>query len=278
MTNNAIEDFIRTAKAETYSSGDMFFIMLSDAVSEEFISFPDTIIEKSQMIKNSASTTAGISATALINGDKVFVKRTNNKSFKFTCRYLFRPARVFRAMLGASKLEQLGITTPKVLAVGEKRKFLKLHAGYIATETSAGITGINTYIKTVNDPESFIRDFFVYAGRSLGIMHSAGVMHGDMKLCNFYIEPAAKNRFGIWDLDGIRNYTDHLAPYLAERELSHVSGTVPFIENGQGFFSTENLTRILISEYEKHIPRTLIINEGNVFSLAETRRKRMFKR
>ncbi len=70
------------------------------------------------VMKDSPTTKAGIS---LLPGTDIpiFWKRNNNKGLSFTLRYLFRPARVFRAASAAERFHAIGIATPRVLAAGE---------------------------------------------------------------------------------------------------------------------------------------------------------------
>ena len=165
MTNHKIEDYVRLVKAVRLKTDDgADFIILDGKLDTSALSDTDGVLSRSELFKDTATTRAGLSSGLYLDGAKVFVKRTNNKDFKFTCKYLFRPARVFRAMLGAALLESLQIETPRVLACGEKRSFLRLDWGCIVTSTSPGITGVNKLVRTVPDVEKFTRRFLSYAG------------------------------------------------------------------------------------------------------------------
>ena len=90
----------------------------------------DSMLKNGVSLKDSPTTTAAL-VRFPESDTEYFLKRNNNKGFRFTCRYLFRKARVFHAAEMAEVFENLKIRTPKAYMAAEKKTGLYLHAGYI---------------------------------------------------------------------------------------------------------------------------------------------------
>ncbi len=213
----------------------------------------DESLEKSRLLKQSKTTTAGL-VSGYSGSESLFLKRTNNKGLKFTLRYLFRPARAFRATLAAAALEKCGIPTPSVLAVGEKRSGLLLHAGYIVTDSQPGITGVDSLFGAMEKPMDFLFSFLPEAASAMAVLHKANVVHGDLKLSNFYSTGGMSGPFGIWDLDSVRFYASIPPREKIERELGRLIASclssLP-TENTDCDLLLSQLTDFLISAYSR---------------------------
>jgi len=154
---------------------------------------------QSPFLKNSKTTTAGLYKTEN-ESIPLFWKRNNNKGLKFTLKYLLRPARVFRAAKNALLFQSLNINTPEVYAVGETRKFRCLEFGYLITASCPNMKSIQELFENTNHLEPLLSEFSEYCGTTMARLHSNKVIHGDLKVCNFYYHDG---KYGIWDLDSV---------------------------------------------------------------------------
>lgn len=203
-----------------FRAGDARFLMAEKFADDElraFLAQIDRHLEQSVVLKDSPTTTAGL-VTLRSSARSFFLKRTNNKGFRFTCRYLFRKARAFRAAKAALLLKDLGIATPEVVAVGEKRSGLILKSGYLVTTTADGICGMEKIFKTTTEPYQILDPFLEYAGTVMAKLHNGHIVHGDLKLHNFY-RIASTGEFGIWDLDSVRKFNNTPPRHLILEEL-----------------------------------------------------------
>ncbi len=180
----------------------------------------DAALEKSEILKDSRTTTAGL---ITLDGQRFFLKRTNNKGFKFTLRYLFRSARAFRSAAAAVKLGNAGILTPAFVAAGEKRSGLFLRAGYLITESEPRLNGLDKLICQASDPVAELEKLLPGIIRNIVKLHSAGILHGDLKLSNFYLAPQG---IGMWDLDSVKYFIRMPRVKLRARELGRVISSV----------------------------------------------------
>ncbi len=173
----------------------------------------DQEILQGKKLKDSKTTTAVLSAGT----PPLFIKRTNNKNLSFTLRYLFRPARSFRAAYAVELFKRLAIPTPEVFAAGESRSGLILNGGYLVTESVSGLEEIQTILAQSADPLAEIRKFFASAAALMKTLHAAKIIHGDLKIQNFYLQNGV---YGIWDLDGVRQYRKKLPRKKITEELA----------------------------------------------------------
>ena len=205
--------------------GGVFFITSEGQgrVDPLLLSRIDDCFRKGLLLKDTRSTTAVLTALSP-QGAPVFLKRTNNKGFVFSLKYLFRRARVFRAAQAAFLLEELGIRTPKVLLAGERRCGLVLEAGYLATDTAPEIHSADWLLRKTDEPEAVLESFLAYAADSTARLHAGRIEHGDLKAINFYFtgQWSPETRYGIWDLDSVRRYPGPVPAERVEKELSRV--------------------------------------------------------
>ena len=154
----------------------------------------------------------------------MFAKRTNNKGLKFTLRYLFRPARAFRAARAADRLFRAGIETPAVLAVGERRFCRILLGGYLVNELKRDVTEAYHVLLNAKDPKACVSEIMEKAGRLLASIHLQHVIHRDFKLANVYFRK--DGTCGVWDLDGARIYPSSVPQSLMMVDLSRLTASV----------------------------------------------------
>lgn len=182
----------------------------------------DHLIGSGKKLKDSKSTTAAI--CDLPGCGTVFAKRTNNKGLKFTLRYLFRPARAFRAARAADRLFRAGIETPAVLAVGERRFCRILLGGYLVNELKRDVTEAYHVLLNAKDPKACVSEIMEKAGRLLASIHLQHVIHRDFKLANVYFRK--DGTCGVWDLDGARIYPSSVPQSLMMVDLSRLTASV----------------------------------------------------
>lgn len=179
-----------------------WFFRLSPLLpAEDFARFLETVdasLSRGTTLKDSRTTTAAIRILPPVG--PVFLKRTNSKGFRFMLRYLFRRARSFRAAAATNALIRAGIETPAVLAVGEHRTGLLLHAGYIINEALENARSCHGLLARTESPAELLGPLTGKAVALLTELHRRNIVHGDYKLSNIYWTPDGKP--GTWDLDG----------------------------------------------------------------------------
>ena len=171
----------------------------------------DSALLASDLKKNTRHTNAGI---VRADGGPLFIKRNNNWGLQYSLRYLFRPARTFRAAAAAQAIQAAGIHTPTVYGAGERRRGRYLKCCYLVTEALTDTLSLESLIDRDPSP-ALLAD----AGGLAAGLHAAGVYHGDMKLINLY---RLGDRLGVWDLDGVRLFSGPVPPDLVRRELGRI--------------------------------------------------------
>ncbi len=213
--------WINTVEAKIFQCNkDCIFAISPQYVTEaleELLKNFDQALTGGKILKNSPTTTAALVECA---GQNLFFKRTNNKNWKFTLRYLFRSARAFRSAAAAEKLLQLGIPTPPVIAAGERRRGLILKCGYLVTGSEPGICGMDHAIMASSNPLETMADFLEKAAGMMVQLHRNNVLHGDLKLCNFY--RSGNGEPGIWDLDSVKVFRKKIPIRKIEIEITRL--------------------------------------------------------
>lgn len=171
----------------------------------------DSALLGADLKKNSRNTNAGI---VWADGGPLFIKRNNNRGLHYSLRYLFRPARSFRAAAAALTLDAAGIPTPQVYGAGERRRGRQLKCAYLVTEALTGTLSLESLLEADPSP-ALLAD----AGTLAADLHGAGVYHGDMKFTNLY---RLDDRLGVWDLDGVQLFSGPLPPERVCRELGRI--------------------------------------------------------
>eukprot|EP00831_Metopus_contortus_P077470 TRINITY_DN7283_c0_g1_i4.p1 TRINITY_DN7283_c0_g1~~TRINITY_DN7283_c0_g1_i4.p1 ORF type:complete len:338 (-),score=63.51 TRINITY_DN7283_c0_g1_i4:204-1217(-) len=198
----------------------------------ESLIFIDEMITGGHILKDSRTTTAGI--LELKNGERYFIKRENNKGVKFTLKYMLRRSRVYRAAYVASRLDELGIPTPRVVAVGSRRKFHVLQSGYLITETVDHALLMSKMCQMLNEDKDFFDDFLSTVCAYITNLHDNNIIHGDLKLSNIYcVDEPTGYSFGLWDLDGAVVSNAKLPIHARVSELARVISSYMRISHEQ---------------------------------------------
>ena len=174
----------------------------------------DDIIENGNRQKYSKKSTASLFN---VNGETFFAKhvRFYQKAFGLRFRYFVQPSRSYWTAVVAKRIEEAGIGTPKVYAVGERRTLQLISDSYIITEA---LKDAHTATEVVRkQPNSF--DLLQRAGKLLRSLHDAGITHGDIKLANFYVQG---DSMGFWDLDSALVFNSHTPSKWIIRDLGRL--------------------------------------------------------
>jgi len=240
---------VRTVRSGPYSF-DLPPGPVQDFLAEHFAEI-DAMIEDGRHTKTSHGTHAAV--FTIPGGRDLFIKCNVNRGLKFTAKYFFVPARVFRAALAAKCVEEAGVATPHVLAAGEKRSGRILQGGYLVTEAVPDTRDLLTHM--VNSPEApadaaeLIRETAGIAAK----LHGRGIYHGDLKLVNVY-RSGNKAPCGVWDLDSAQLFPARIPRKLIVRELGRiVSSIVICAEQNPAFpddfFNLNRIARDLLDAY-----------------------------
>ena len=214
----------------------------------------DAMIRDGNRAKTSVESSASIAT--LSGGRKVFVKRNGNRGFYFTVKYSFVPARVFRAAMAAVRVHESGIDTPRVLAVGEKRRFRVLLGGYLITDAVEDAQDLMALTEHSPDAPGEMPAILDDTARVVATLHGHGFYHGDLKLINLY-RAGGNGRPGVWDLDSAQIFDGEVPRELVVRELGRiVSSVLICAERNEAFpdvfFDLGAVTDRLLSAYASH--------------------------
>ena len=248
------ESFLALPGVREVSNGQYRFALApgptQDYLAEHFAEV-DAMIRDGNRAK--ASVTSSAAVCAIPGGEKIFVKRNGVSSLKFVVRYFFLPARVFRAALAAVRVEEAGVPTPRVFAVGEKRRAHFLLAGYLITE-AMDACDLMSYVIDRPDAPAGMPAVIREAARVAAALHNHGFYHGDLKLVNLY-RTADDAPCGVWDLDSAQLFAPGEIPHeFLVRELGRiVSSVLIFAERNSAFpddfFDLGRVTRDLLDAY-----------------------------
>ena len=206
----------------------------------------DSLIEEGKVQKYSKKSTASLfkAGETLVFGKHV---RFHQKAFGLRFRYFVQPSRSFWTAVVAKKLEEAGLGTPKVLAVGERRTLQLISDSYIITEALSDANTADTVLRS--QPNSY--ELLQNAGRLLRRLHDAGMAHGDIKLANFYVQG---DSMGFWDLDSAMVFSGQTPQKWIIRDLGRLLSsfilTVDDMPQTQDYFrNAPEIARVLAEAY-----------------------------
>ncbi len=206
----------------------------------------DDVIEGGIFQKHSKKTTASLFK---VDETTVFGKhvRFHQKAFGLRFRYFVQPSRSFWTIVVAKKLEEAGLATPKVLAVGERRTLELISDSYIITEALKDAQTASAALRA--QPNSY--ELLQNAGRLLRRLHDAGMAHGDIKLANFYVQG---DSMGFWDLDSAMVFSGRTPQKWIIRDLGRLLSsfilTVDDMPQTQDYFrNAPEIAQVLADAY-----------------------------
>lgn len=262
--NQRLKQWVKDTSAQEIRKKHLFFLLPESNEASALkakLSRIDHLLEHGLILKDSSTTTAGVSSIST-ECDPVFLKRTNNKGLKFTIKYLFRRGRAFRAAIAAEELRKIGIETPRVLGVGERRFGRILLASYLITETSTEYYPVNKLFKENNPPERLLEQFLEPGMAIAAKLHRAKICHGDLKLANFFVIAPNEDsdwNLGLWDLDAVTKYPNGIPKEKQIKELARIASSFFILADRDktvpdSFFSVSNLVAKLLDAYKKADP------------------------
>lgn len=232
---------------------------------------PEKHLASATLVKDSRTTKAGF--IKLENGEKVFIKKYNNKGLKYTLKYLLRKSRAAKAFMNAWHFEKLNIPTPAALGAVTFRPAGIIRNSYIIHQTMEGVTDTLDLFRMMQADKKLLQTFITAVSGYISTLHNNGIIHGDLKLSNIY---QLNNSFGLWDLDGVKYFGDKVPISSRTEELARVVSS--YVEIGSRLNIQVDKTLIaeyFISAYEEaskvSIGKNLLLNSIDKF--LEKRRK-----
>ncbi|MBO4463067.1 MAG: hypothetical protein J5797_02605 [Prevotella sp.] len=121
-----------------------------------------------------------------VDGLSLMVKRFKRVNAVQQVVYtFFRKTKAERAFLFASEFLKRGIDTPQPVAYMEERHHGLFTTGYFVSLETPG-TETSLLLREVQD---YPRDLAEAVARQVVLMHSKGILHGDLNLSNFLVKP-----------------------------------------------------------------------------------------
>ena len=133
--------------------GNLEYHVFAGNTQEALLSIADTIddvIENGCTQKHSKKSTASLFS---VGGQTFFGKhvRFHQKAFGLRFRYFLQPSRSFWTAVVANRLQEAGIGTPKVYAMGERRTIQLISDSYLITEALKDLYTRQTRLQIVRD-------------------------------------------------------------------------------------------------------------------------------
>ncbi len=241
---------------------------------------PDSFIAQGKILKDSVSTKVAL--VELSDGKTVFIKRYNNKSLRYTLRYLFRATRPFRVFSAVQRLKQLNIPTPDILAILSQRNIWHIPCGsYVIHEYWDNCLTTTEYCHLLRQQPELKEEFCRTITGYLAAMHRNGMRHNDIKLSNICCRDHDKRFiFGLWDLDGIMILKKPYTPgKLIYRDLARlISSWLIQAETAQCQIERQMETEQFITAYQEQSEfacnRQHLDNEIDSFITRKRRKER----
>ncbi len=240
---------------KAYRFGSNRFVINKKFDSEQFrkeILNPSTLLEKSEILKDSRTTKAGL--TKLEDETTVFIKKYNYKGLKFGLKYLLRKARAFRAWQSAWALECCGVPTPVNIAAFSFRKFGWYKSAYLITEVMDNLIELLDFYREMVASTDLQVQYADEVTKMLSEIHEKGISHGDLKLSNIYVQKSDEvYSFGLWDLDGTKFHGKPLGVQKRSAELARLIAS--YVELGMRIdikVNSEKAVDLFLSAYEMH--------------------------
>lgn len=210
-----------------------------------------------------------------VNNTSFFAKhiRFTEKDFHSRLRYVIAPSRSYWTAVVADRLHRSQIQTPAVLAAAERRSFGLLTDSYIFTEALHDAVPADTALKQYPN----CLDLFIKCIRLLKSLHDCGVVHGDIKLTNIFVQ---SETLGFWDLDSAMIFPRRIPQKWVIRDLgrllsSFIIATDALRETSDQFFNVNTFIDCLSDTYS--IDRTLIAQNLKNYWLKKMKLKRQIQ-
>ena len=148
----------------------------------------------------------------------LYLKKYPHRSRIDQLQCLIRPSRASRAFAAATLLEANALDTPKIAAFLQKKDGLFLTEDILITEEMQNATALQSVLNgptAISEPDK--RRMIVELGQTIGRMHAAGIIHGDMRGGNVF----TVNNSGQWQfifIDNERTVRYAILPFWLRRK------------------------------------------------------------
>lgn len=156
----------------------------------------DALLDQGHLYKTGGAASVG---KVEIAGRALVIKRYNIKNFAHWLKRFWRPSRAWHSWREGNRLAFLGITTPKPLAVLEKRFLWLRRSAYLVTEYLPGpdiIERFAPYVENGQAPEAELLALDQLFARLI----AERISHGDFKGHNLFWQA---DRWALIDLDSM---------------------------------------------------------------------------
>jgi tRNA A-37 threonylcarbamoyl transferase component Bud32 len=135
----------------------------------------------------------------------IYVKKYFYRSFVDICKHCFRPSRAKRAMKASIMLQRNGHDAPQILALIEKNIGLFKTEVFLITDKVENNGSVATYWQNniAADRCSLRKKFIESFAQEIGMLHSSGIFHGDLRLNNVLVT-ATNNEWNFFFIDNER--------------------------------------------------------------------------
>jgi len=224
-----------------------FFIALASAFAglQATLNFSqmDQIVESATLLKKGNTCTV---ALAKMDDKNVVVKRYNIKNIGHQLGRFLRKSRAAVSWANAHRLQLLGISTPKPVALIEARQFglLKGKAYFLSEFVDA--PDVTTFFAATQD-KALRTDAIKHICQLFYRLHLLGISHGDMKASNLKM---IDGKPMLIDLDSMQQ---HRKRYFAEK--AHAKDLRRFMQNWKDDTSLYNgFIKVFKVIYADHTP------------------------
>jgi tRNA A-37 threonylcarbamoyl transferase component Bud32 len=163
---------------------------------------PDALLAKaSHYFKNSRNVTVVRLTLTGLPGPSLVLRRLNYGRLRHRVRDTFRLTRAERAFRYGLRLEQAGVATPRVVAVGARRILRWPRHAYLITEEVPGATPLSRFLA---EHEHLPRTLVLKLADLIARLHDRGFSHRDLKSTNVLLD--AQLEPYLIDLDGVRAF------------------------------------------------------------------------
>ena len=180
---------------------------------------PNNLLQQGELYKDSNSTTAGV---VVLEGEKFFLKRYNNKDFKRRLKNSVRKTRPFKVLNTSRAVAAAGVCVPEVFAALNLRRGLLIESSYLLSAYLENAQNATQKIEMISS-EDGLETFVDKICRTLVKIHDAGIQHGDAKMSNILIIPEENSyRIGLLDFDGSTCNAESLSERGRRRDLARL--------------------------------------------------------
>lgn len=118
-------------------------------------------------------------------------------------KHIFRPGRAARSRKASVMLEDCGLLSPEIVAMGQRKIGTIVIKSFLLTRSVENSASLYEYVHGDKLNPSDRKTFITQLGTVIGRMHSAGIFHGDLRPGNILIKES-QGSFAFYFLDNER--------------------------------------------------------------------------